>query len=347
MQILSQRDLQPFHTFSIPTQAQLIIRAESVKDIIEIYQNPSYQHLPKMVLGSGSDTLFCNDFPGVVILNRIKGKIVREDNDYFYLDIAGGEDWPQLVQWSIEEGIYGLENLALIPGRAASAPIQNIGAYGVELKDVCDYVEILDLHTNKEIRLSSAECEFAYRESIFKHSHRDDYIITAIGLKLAKTWKPQLSYGPLKDFDPHSVTAQQIFERVCAVRMQKLPDPSVIGNAGSFFKNPVVSQEQADDLLQAYPDMPSYATVQGVKLAAGWLIDQCSLKGHRIGGAQVHPNQALVLTNLGAATAQDILQLATLVCARVEERFGVTLEHEVRFMCDGKEVTLAQFKETL
>lgn len=347
MQILQHKDLQEFHTFSIPTQAHTIICAESVKDLIEIYQSPTYQHLPKIVLGSGSDILFCNDFPGVVILNRIRGKIVREDSDYFYLDIAGGEDWPELVQWSIEKGIYGLENLALIPGRAASAPIQNIGAYGVEFKDVCDYVDVLDLNTYKEFRLTNTECAFSYRESIFKQAFKDGYIITAVGLKLAKNWKPQLSYGPLKDFDPDSVSALEIFDRVCSIRMQKLPDPRVIGNAGSFFKNPVVAQDIADTLLKSYPDMPSYSTPQGIKLAAGWLIDQCGLKGYRYGGAQVHPNQALVLTNLGDASALDVLHLAAYVSDRVEEKFSVILEHEVRFIRNGEESYLAQIKTQL
>lgn len=345
MRILPDKDLKNFHTFSVSAQADTIICAETAEDLIEIYQNPSYFHLPKIVLGSGSDILFCNDFPGVVILNRLKGKILREDSDYFYLDIAGGEDWPELVKWSVDQGIYGLENLALIPGKAGSAPIQNIGAYGVEFQDVCDYVEVLELSSGKEIRLSRKDCCFAYRESIFKHDYKNGYIITSIGLKLSKNWKPCLAYGPLREFDSAHVSAQDIFDKVCRVRMEKLPDPEKTGNAGSFFKNPLVSEETAKKLQDLYPDMPAYATMNGVKLAAGWLIDRVGLKGYTLGNAQVHPRQALVITNLGKATAEEILTLAAYVVKTVKQKFAIELEHEVRFIRFGKEVYLADIKD--
>ena len=192
----------------------------------------------------------------------------------------------------------GLENLALIPGCAGSSPIQNIGAYGVELQRVCEYVDCIELETGRKQRLSAAECRFGYRDSIFKHEYQDRYAIVAIGLSLAKTWQPVLSYGDLTRLDPQTVTPQQVFDAVCHMRMTKLPDPKINGNAGSFFKNPIVSAQVAEALLAQFPHAPHYPQANGsVKLAAGWLIDQCELKGQRIGGAAVHRQQALVLIN--------------------------------------------------
>lgn len=227
----------------------------------------------------------------------------------------------------------GLENLALIPGTVGAAPIQNIGAYGVEFCDVCDWVEYLDVESGDLLRLTVDECEFSYRESIFKGSLRDKAVITAVGLRLPKAWQPKLAYGPLQSFNAETVTPREIFDRVCEVRSEKLPNPEVLGNAGSFFKNPIVSASVYIELAQRFPSIVGYAQPDGdVKLAAGWLIEHAGLKGFALGNAGVHAKQALVLVNLGHATGQDICRLALHVIARVNEVFGVKLEAEPRIM---------------
>lgn len=332
MQIIANADLSPYHTFSIPQTCQYLVEVESVDEIIEVYQNPQWQHLPKLMLGKGSNMLFTQPFKGVVIVNRLLGKTVNDTGTDWHLHIAGGEDWPKLVKWCVEEGYYGVENLALIPGCAGSAPIQNIGAYGVEFKDICNYVDVLCLESYTSKRLTAAECQFGYRDSIFKHQLFQKVIITAVGLKLPKAWQPNVNYGPLQALDSSERTAQTIFDRVCQIRMEKLPDPEVTGNAGSFFKNPIISNVHYLQLKQQFPDLVAYPTEQGMKVAAGWLIDQCQLKGTIQGGAQVHPMQALVLVNANRASSDDVIRLAQKVCASVYDKYKIALEHEVRFM---------------
>ncbi len=343
MKVLSGHSLAPFHTFGIDRRASHIITVESISDIQSIWAIETYQNLPKLMVGKGSNLLFCDDFQGVVILNRIKGIEVTETDEAYHLHVGSGEDWHELVTWTLQNDMPGMENLALIPGCVGSAPIQNIGAYGVELKDLCEYVDILDLRSGEVKRLSADECQFGYRDSIFKHEYKDNITITAVGLYLPKTWHPKLSYGPLADLANDNITATNIYDRVCQLRQSKLPDPKVCGNAGSFFKNPVISNTLLNKLKEEYPTMPSYAAgVEASKLAAGWLIDQCGLKGKSIGGAQVNPLQALVLTNTGTATSDDVINLAQLVVDTVQDRFGVVLQHEVRFMGSTGEVSLAE-----
>ena len=209
------QSLQPFHTFNIPANAREIIEATSIEQIQQAWQKAQAENLPVLFLGQGSNMLFLEDFQGVVIVNRLSGIQYTEDSDYHYLHVNGGENWHKLVEWSLSQGINGLENLALIPGCAGSAPIQNIGAYGVEFKDVCDYVDVLNLNTGEQFRLQANECEFGYRESIFKHRYAQCYVITAVGLKLAKNWQPILKYGSLVNFDPQTVTAKQVFDEKC------------------------------------------------------------------------------------------------------------------------------------
>ncbi len=343
MQIIANADLSQYHTFSIPQTCKHLVEVTSVDELIQVYQQ--WQHLPKLILGKGSNMLFTQPFDGVVVINRLLGKNVSETETDWLLHIAGGEDWPELVKWSVENGYDGLENLALIPGCAGSAPIQNIGAYGVELKDVCDYVDILCLESYTIKRLSAEECQFGYRDSIFKHALFEKAIVTAIGLKLPKAWQAKVNYGPLQALAPSEQTAANIFNRVCKIRMEKLPDPNTTGNAGSFFKNPIISLEHFHQLKQHFPDLVAYPASNGMKVAAGWLIDQCQLKGTQIGGAQVHPKQALVLVNAGNASSNDVIQLAQMVCSRVFERYGIQLEHEVRFMGSTSETHLHEILE--
>ncbi|OOF45760.1 UDP-N-acetylmuramate dehydrogenase [Rodentibacter trehalosifermentans] len=333
------QSLQPFHTFHISVQAHQIIEAKDIGQLKETWAEAKAQHLPVLFLGQGSNMLFLEDFNGVVIINRLLGITHKQDEHFHYLHINAGENWNQLVEWTLEQGIDGLENLALIPGCAGSAPIQNIGAYGVEFKDFCHYVDVLDLNSDKSFRLSVDDCDFGYRESVFKHRYQTGYVITAVGLKLAKNWQPVLKYGSLVNFDPQTVTAKQIFDEVCRIRQSKLPNPSEFGNAGSFFKNPVVSAEQFADIQKLSENIPHFPQNNGsVKLAAGWLIDQCHLKGFQIGGAAVHEKQALVLINKENATGQDVVKLAHYIRKSVAEKFGVLLQPEVRFIGVNGEV---------
>ncbi|NDL66085.1 UDP-N-acetylmuramate dehydrogenase [Acerihabitans arboris] len=331
--------LKHLNTFAIDALAGHIAAVQTETELLTLWREAERRSGPVLLLGGGSNVLFLENFAGTVLLNRIKGIAVNEDDRAWHLHVGAGEDWHGLVSFTLAQGMAGLENLALIPGRVGSAPIQNIGAYGVELESVCEYVDLLDLNRGDKTRIGAAECQFGYRDSVFKHRYRDGYAIVAVGFVLAKTWRPVLTYGDLTRLDSHITTPRQVFDIVCAMRRSKLPDPAVTGNAGSFFKNPLVSAADAQRLLQQYPDAPHYPQPGGeVKLAAGWLIDKCDLKGYQLGAAAVHARQALVLINNGHARGQDIVALARLVRKRVAERFNVWLEPEVRFIAAAGEV---------
>lgn len=337
------QSLTPFHTFHLPVNAQQIIDIHSARQWFETWQKAHQANLPILMIGQGSNLLFLEDFAGVVLRNQLKGIEHHTDDNFHYLYVQGGENWHELVKWTLTKNIAGLENLALIPGCVGSAPIQNIGAYGVEFEKVCDFVEILNLHTGEISRLTREQCQFGYRESIFKHQYKDCYAIIAVGLKLAKAWQPVLTYGSLTQFDPQVVTAQQIFDEVCAVRSVKLPNPDQFGNAGSFFKNPVIDFAKFSQIQTAYPKIPHYPQADGnVKVPAGWLIDQCNLKGFQIGGAAVHTQQALVLINKENAVGADVLALAKEVRRQVREKFGIEIHPEVRFIGRDGEVDSEQ-----
>lgn len=335
---INASSLEKLHTFGLPVYADNIIFATDIQQLIAAWQEAKVLHNPLLLLGEGSNVLFLDNFAGTVVVNRIMGITLTEDKLNWHLHVGAGENWHQLVKYSLEQGVFGLENLALIPGRVGSSPIQNIGAYGVELKKVCEYVDLLNMQTGEIRRFSAEECQFGYRESIFKHQYRDGYAIVAVGFKLAKEWQPVLEYGDLKRLDRAKVTPLEVFEAVCTMRRTKLPDPAVTGNAGSFFKNPLVSATKAERILATFPSAPSYRQKNGtVKLAAGWLIDQCHLKGYAIGGAAVHQQQALVLINQHNASVQDVVSLAQYVRQQVGERFNIWLEPEVRFIASNGE----------
>lgn len=332
--------LQSFNTFGIQAYAKSITVVESVQELVEAWNEAVSNEQPAIILGEGSNVLFLNDFAGSIIVNRIKGIEVTEQDDAWLLHVGAGENWHQLVESTLQQGIPGLENLALIPGCVGSSPIQNIGAYGVEIKQVCQYVDCIDLNSGLALRLDNEQCQFGYRDSIFKQAAYKHYAIVAIGLRLAKKWQPVLTYGSLIQLNPATVTAQQVFDSVCEMRTSKLPDPKVNGNAGSFFKNPVITAQQAQELFAHYPNLPHYPQPDGqMKLAAGWLIDQCQLKGHQIGGAAVHRQQALVLINEDNASSADIVALAHYVRQQVGNKFNVWLEPEVRFIGSKQEVS--------
>lgn len=330
------QNLTPFHTFHLNVSAKKIIEISSAEQLVNEWQK--YPR-PKLLLGQGSNVLFLDDFDGIVFINRLKGIIHHQDEDFHYLHVQAGENWHHFVKYSLEKNIAGLENLALIPGCVGSSPIQNIGAYGVELEQVCEFVDVLNLTTGQQFRLNKEQCQFGYRESIFKHQYKENYAIVAVGFKLPKNWQPKLGYGSLNQFDSRTVTPQQIFDEVCKVRSEKLPNPNEFGNAGSFFKNPVISFAKFEKIQTAYPTIPYYLQADGcVKLPAGWLIDQCQLKGFKIGGAMVHLKQALVLINHNNATGDDILNLAKEVRKRVYQKFNVEIIPEVRFIGNNGEI---------
>jgi len=328
-----QHSLKPFNTFNLDAFAKNLVVATTPEMLCTAWQESQRLQQPALLIGEGSNVLFLQDFQGTAIVNRIEGIVVKEGAEAWHLHVGAGENWHRLVTYTLENALPGLENMAMIPGCTGSAPIQNIGAYGVELKDVCEYVDVMHLATGKIERLTAQACEFGYRDSIFKHRYQHGYAIVAVGLILNKKWQPILSYGDLNQLAPETVTPRQVFDAVCEMRRSKLPDPAETGNAGSFFKNPVITAEQAKVIAEVWPDAPRYPQADGgVKLAAGWLIDRCDLKGYAVGGAAVHQRQALVLINKDRATSDDIVALAHEVRQRVGEKFNVWLEPEVRFI---------------
>lgn len=335
--------LKPFNTFGIQADASRIVIAETVQQLKDAWSETVAAKMPVLILGEGSNVLFLEDYSGTAIINRIPGIQVTEADDAWYLHVGAGENWHHLVEYTLQQGMPGLENLALIPGCAGSSPIQNIGAYGVELKSVCHYVDCVDLLSGEMHRLDNSQCQFGYRDSIFKHEYQDHYAIIAVGLRLPKLWQPVLTYGDLTRLDAANVTPQEVFNAVCHMRTTKLPDPRINGNAGSFFKNPVLAAEQAEKLLSSFTTIPHYPQPDGsVKLAAGWLIDQCQLKGFQIGGAGVHKQQALVLINEDGASSQDVVDLAHHIRQCVGGKFNVWLEPEVRFIGACGEVSAVE-----
>lgn len=343
--------LKCYNTFGLMVKASQVIVAETIEEMLSAWQHSQKYEEPLLVLGEGSNVLFMEDFAGTVIINRLKGLQITEDDDAWYLHVGSGENWHNFVQQTLQNKMPGLENLALIPGCVGGAPIQNIGAYGVEIKDVCKYVDVLNLNDGKVQRISNEQCRFGYRDSIFKHEYQIGFVIVHVGFCLKKKWQAMLNYGDLIRLHSESVTPQQIFDIVCHMRRSKLPDPNVMGNAGSFFKNPVLSQVIAKDLKRQHPNMPQYVQFNNdgddddaddnddkVKVAAAWLIDFCQLKGYRIGDAGVHMQQALVLVNLGNASSMDFIALARYVRHKVANAFNIWLEPEVRFIARTGEV---------
>ena len=330
--------LKRFNTFGVD---YLCDDLQLIEKKIELDELRKKTDMPLLILGGGSNVLFTENFKGTVAVINSKGIKVTQDNNFYYLTVAAGEDWHSLVKFSLVNNMPGLENLALIPGTVGAAPIQNIGAYGTEFCDVCHWVTYSDLITSKSVTLSADKCLFGYRESIFKAQLKDSAVITSVGIKLAKNWRPNLSYGPLHHFDPQKVSATDIFNLVCQLREQKLPNPKVLGNAGSFFKNPIVEASVFMTLAQKYPNIVGYALADGrMKLAAAWLIEQAGLKGFILGKAGVHQEQALVLVNLSGASGTDIAKLAIHIIDVVNNQFSVVLEPEPRIIGKYGEVTL-------
>ena len=327
--------LRAHNTFGFDVHARLACRIEKEADLVAALRDPRAQGLRTLVLGGGSNIVLTRDFDGLVLLVALAGKrVTREDDDAWYVEAGAGENWHDFVAWTLEAGMPGLENLALIPGTVGAAPIQNIGAYGLEMAERCASVRAIELESGTPYAFDAAECGFGYRDSFFKREGRDQFVITSVTFRLPKAWRPNAGYADLarelaQRGLPDAQCARDVFDAVVAVRRAKLPDPLVLGNAGSFFKNPVIEAPQFDALVVREPRIISYPQADGrVKLAAGWLIDQCGWKGRALRAAAVHERQALVLVNRGGATGNDILELAQAIRHDVLARFGVELEQE-------------------
>ena len=335
--ILENTSLKPYNTFGIDVKASYLGRFSSVGELQEALEQMSNQEL--LVLGGGSNVLFVRErFDGCVLLNEIKGfDVVEETNDWVIVRSGAGEIWHEFVLKCIEHGFCGIENLSLIPGSVGASPMQNIGAYGVEIKDVFEKLEAYHIESGEVQTFSKEECEFGYRESVFKRKLKGQYIITSVCFRLAKNSAVNTSYGVIAaELEKEGIvnpTMKDVSNAVIAIRKSKLPDPKEIGNAGSFFKNPVVDISLLEKILTQYPTAPNYPATEGsVKLAAGWLIEQTGWKGKTLGHYGVHALQALVLVNYQGATGQEIYDLSTSIIADVKEKFGVELEREVNII---------------
>lgn len=345
--------LQPFNTFHIVAKAHALVRIRAATDVSALLADALWADSPKFVLGGGSNIVLTGDVKPLVLKVEVMGRrLVTETAKTFIVEAGAGENWHDFVAWTLGAGYPGLENMAMIPGTVGASPVQNIGAYGVELQDRFESLDAIDLHTGQTFTLNAAQCAFGYRDSVFKHTSaadtgtghqalglKDRALILRVRFALPKRWKPVLGYADMdKKMTEHACpqpTAQQIFDWVCEIRRAKLPDPDVVGNAGSFFKNPTVTAEQCADIIARDPKVVHYVLADGsVKLAAGWLIDSCGWRGKSVGQAGVYEKQALVLVNRGAvdgsdgATGGEVMTLAKAIQTSVYERFGILLEPE-------------------
>jgi UDP-N-acetylmuramate dehydrogenase len=331
MKVVQQASLGQLTTFAVPASAQLLLTLESEEDLLSV---PALDPAKDLVLGGGSNVLFETDVPGTVFLNRIKGRQIIEDHDdQAIVEVGAGENWHQLVLWSLNNGLSGLENLSLIPGLAGAAPIQNIGAYGVELSSVLDSVTAWDWQKARWSVINLQDCGLNYRNSRFKSSEPGRYLITSLRLRLQRQFKPQLAYGGLQDMlrsmDISEPSPAHISTAVIRLREKKLPDPRIVGNVGSFFKNPILAMNEAEQIQHRFSALPGWPSAPGqTKLSAAWMIEHCGLKGHREGDAGVSALHALVLVNYGSATGREIAGLAKKVQTMVFEEFGTWLEQE-------------------
>lgn len=330
-------DLQPFNTMAIRARAAHYARVAELEELREALEFARRRRLPILPLGGGSNIVLTGDFPGLVLHIDLQGLTVEESDRGALVSAAAGENWHQLVMSTVARKLGGLENLALIPGRVGAAPIQNIGAYGVELRDTFEDLTAVHIASGELHDFSKADCHFAYRDSVFKGAARDQYIITRVRMRLPQQWRPHAEYPALQQYleahqiDVGALTPEKVAEAVIDVRRSKLPDPLDIPNAGSFFKNPLVDEAVYRRLKEAYPDLVAYPAGERWKLAAGWLIDRAGWRGRRIDNVGVHDRQALVLVNPGRGTGAELTGLASHIAGDIKEKFGVELEPEPRY----------------
>ena len=356
----TQFNLQPYNSFGFPVIAKYFVEIKDARELDRLFRTPEYKREKHLVLSGGNNTLFTNGFfDGIVIHMNNKGiKTVADDGEKVVVRAQAGEDWPEFVKKMVEKGFYGVENLAHIPGKVGAAPVQNIGAYGMELKDSFLKCEAINLETGRKRIFDNKECVFGYRSSIFKGMLKGQYVITSVDFQLLRRGELNLDYDKIRTYlSNHRIdnpTLQQVHDAICAIRDEKLPDPKVLGNAGSFFKNPVIDAEKFEDLMQQYPDIVgfdkegnkiTYADIKGIKergekikVSGGWLIqhsgptDAESWKGCRIGHVGVYEEQALVLVHYGGGQGQDIVQLADDIEKSVQAKFGIQISPEVNYV---------------
>ncbi len=331
---LADVDLTPYNTFGFAATARYFVTLHTSEEFCQTISFCREQGLPWYVLGGGSNVIFRGDYDGVIV--RIGGEKISREGELVVVE--GGREWPAFVEWAVENGLCGIENLAYIPGTVGASPVQNIGAYGAQVSDVIEWIEYFDTVAMQLRTIVAEECEFGYRDSIFKRELRGRAIITRVAFRLSEDFDPlraKLDYGDLRaevQAMEGGVTLLNIAAAVTHIRKSKLPEPSEVGNAGSFFKNPVVSESDFRRLQAQYPEIPYYASAQGVKIPAGWLIEKAGFKGVRDGAVGVHPKQALVLVHYGGGVAGDVLSLAKKIIETIAEKFGVHIDMEVNVL---------------
>lgn len=337
MKVQQNISLQPYNTFGIDATAKLFASIDTESDLISILKN--YTNEPKFILGGGSNMLLTKDVESLVLHINLKGiEITKETNETVWVTAQAGENWHEFVLWCIAHNYGGIENMSLIPGNVGTSPVQNIGAYGVELKDVFESCEAIAIATQEKRMFTKEECQFSYRESIFKTSEKGNYIITNVTFKLTKkNHQLHTGYGAIQQElttkGIETPTIKDISNAVIAIRQSKLPDPKELGNSGSFFKNPVISKKAFEAFIKLHPEAPFYkVSEENYKIPAGWLIEQSGFKGKRFGDAGVHKNQALVLVNYGTATGAEIVALSKKIQATVLEKFNIEIEAEVNIV---------------
>jgi len=336
LQIQENVSLKYFNTFGINASARYFVEIAHEDDLAELFMDPQWMHVKRLVMGGGSNMLLKSDFDGLVIRVNIRGIEHRLNQKDVFVEAGAGEVWNDLVNYCVDRGYAGIENLSLIPGSVGASPIQNIGAYGVELKDVFKSCRAFEIATKEFKTFTKEDCQFGYRESIFKEELKEQYIIVSVKLHLSLIPNINLKYGAIEqelaNRNITNPTIKDVSRVVSHIRVSKLPDPSTIGNAGSFFKNPIISQQLFEDVQSKFPEVVHYPAEGGVKLAAGWLIEQCGWKGKVVGNTGTWKNQALVLVNHGGATGEEVYSLSSQIIDSVYSKFGVLLEREVNII---------------
>ena len=338
MNIIENYPLLKLNTFGVDVKAKYFTSINTINELIELTKTNVFKDLELLILGGGSNILFTKDFDGLVILNNIKGKeIIDQNQQSIFLKIGAGENWHQLVMYCVDNGWGGIENLSLIPGNTGTAPMQNIGAYGVEIKETFVELEALEISSGKIVKFNNSDCEFGYRESVFKNKMKNQYIILNITLELKKNPVLNINYGDVKAIlesqNIKNPAIKEVSNAIISIRQSKLPDPKKIGNSGSFFKNPIVSLNQLELIKKKYPNVVNYEINENeFKIAAGWLIERAGWKGKKFNNYGVHEKQALVLVNYGLANGMEIFELSEKIILDIKDKFGITLEREVNII---------------
>lgn len=335
MKDIGYYSLLAHNTFGIDAKCRRFVEYASVEEAQKVVNSLSESDKPLMIIGGGSNLLLTQDYPGTVLHSAIKGMdVVDEDAEYVYLKCGSGEVFDDMVAYAVAHGYYGAENLSIIPGEVGASAVQNIGAYGVEAKDIIYKVETVEIATGEVKLFDNTDCQYSYRQSRFKHEWRDKYLVTHVTYRLSKTFNPDMEYGNIRNsLEAKGImqpTALQLRDAIIEIRNAKLPNPKIQGNAGSFFMNPIVDRKKYEELIVLYPNMPHYTIDENhEKIPAGWMIDQCGWKGKSLGRAGVHDKQALVLVNRGGATGEDIIQLYKTIQKDVKAKFGIDIYPEV------------------